>query len=107
MSHPANPSLWQAAQSRAEAYLGALRGGFGTEERQLTASALTSARAQRRLNPEANPIALVMEALCGLLPASETPMMTPPMQRSVMLPEPIEFPVHDWMRRCFGRVGVR
>ena len=107
MSYPANPSLWQTAQSRAETYLKALRGGLGAKERQLTAEALASARAQQRLNGGANPIALVMEALCGLLPADETPLMTPPMERSVMLPEPIEFPVHDWMRRCFGRVGVR
>jgi hypothetical protein len=33
--------------------------------------------------------------------------MTPPIQRARMLPEPIEFPVHDWFRRLFRRIGAR
>ena len=49
------------------------------------------------------PVTLVMEALFGFLPSEAPLVMTPPINRSTMLPEPTEFPVHDWMRRIFRR----
>lgn len=106
MNHPSLlPQKWNEAQRRAETYLRALRGVFGPGERELVASALASARGQSQLNQDAHPVTLVMEALFGFLPAvaAEIPAMTPPLQRATMLPEPMEFPVHDWLRRCFRR----
>ena len=96
-------SPWQEAQRRGETYLRLCRGAFGAAERHLLASALASARAQLRLSEGIPPVTLVMEALFGFL-SSEAPLaMTPPINRSRMLPEPTEFPVHDWMRRIFRR----
>lgn len=104
MKQPSHlPQKWSEAHRRAEIYLRALRGGFGLDERQLVASAISSAGGQLRLNPNAHPVTLVMEALFGLLPESSpgSVAMTPPLQRARMLPEPMEFPVHDWLRRAF------
>jgi hypothetical protein len=101
---------WQEARRRAETYLRAQRDGFGIPERALLASAFTSARAQARLDPQAQPSALVMEALTGFLAPtsrSDATPMSPPIQRSRMLPEPIEFPLHDWMRRILGFVRAQ
>lgn len=101
MSHPAQLSQrWHEAQRRAETYLRLCRETFGAAERRLLASALASARAQARLHDDTHPVTLVMEALFGFLPATAI-AMTPPLQRSTMLPEPTEFPVHDWFRRVF------
>ena len=106
MSYPTHlPARWSEALRRAEAYLRTLRGTFGPEERQLVASAMISARGQVRLNPEEHPVTLVMEALFGFLPDSGTLAMTPPIERTTMLPEPMEFPVHDWLRRIFRRAA--
>lgn len=101
------PQNWNEAQRRAEAYLRALRGVFGPGERQLVASAIDSARGQLELDNDAHPVILVMEALFGFLPAAaaEIPVMTPPIQRATMLPEPMEFPLHDWLRGFFRRIG--
>ena len=83
MSHPTHlPQQWSEAHRRAEAYLRALRGMFGPEERQLVASAMTSARGQLRLNPEEHPVTLVMEALFGFLPEAGASAMTPPIARA-------------------------
>jgi hypothetical protein len=101
---------WQEARRRAETYLRAERGACGVRERALLASAFASARGQLRLDPDARPSALVMEALSGFLAstsrAGATPM-SPPIQHSRMLPEPIEFPLHDWMRRILGLIRAR
>lgn len=94
---------WHEAQRRAETYLQLSRGAFGAAERRLLVSALASARAQARLDAATHPVTLVMEALFGFLAASPEVPMTPPLQRSTMLPEPTEFPVHDWFRRVFRR----
>lgn len=96
-------SPWQEAQRRGETYLRLCRGEFGADERHLLASALASARAQSRLSDGTHPVTLVMEALFGFLPTDAPLAMTPPIRRSTMLPEPTEFPVHDWMRRIFRR----
>ncbi len=107
MNHPSHLSQkWNEARRRAEAYLRAVRGGFGPGERHLVASAIASARGQLQLNHNAHPVTLVMEALFGFLPAAagEIPAMAPPIQRATMLPEPMEFPVHDWLRGFFRRV---
>lgn len=101
---------WQDARRRAEAYLRAQRGGFSVVERALLASAFTSARGQARLDPQAHPSALVMEALTGFLasiPRTDPTPMNPPIYRSRMLPEPIEFPLHDWLRRILGFVRAQ
>ncbi len=104
MSHPTQPAQrWHEAERRGEIYLRSLRGTFGPAERDLLASALTSARAQSRLDGRIHPVTLVMEALLGFLPAAPAGPMTPPIQRGKMLPEPTEFPVHDWFRRLFRR----
>lgn len=99
---------WAEAQRRAEIYLRALRGGFGVAERDLLAGALTSARSQYLLSPQSHPVTLVMEALFGFLPAhlpNDQPAapIAPPLQRASMLPEPVEFPLHDWCRRALRR----
>lgn len=96
-------SPWQEAQRRGETYLQARCGGFGADQRHLLASALASARAQSRLSASTPPVKLVMEALFGFLPPTESLTMAPPIQRSTMLPELMEFPVHDWFRRVFRR----
>lgn len=106
MSYPTHfPQAWSEAQRRAEAYLQTLRGTFGSEEQDLVASAMASARGQFRLNPEEHPVTLVMEALSGFLPGAVVLAMTPPITRATMLPEPMEFPVHDWLRRIFRRAA--
>lgn len=110
MNHPTHlPQNWNEAQRRAETYLRALRGVFGRGERQLVASAITSARRQLQLDLDAHPVTLVMEALFVFLPAAaaEMPAMTPPLQRATMLPEPMEFPVHDWLRGFLRRIVRR
>ncbi len=106
MSYPTHFSRqWSEAHYRAEAYLRTLRGRFETAERQLVTSAMASARGQVRLNPEAHPVTLVMEALFGFLPDAEAVAMTPPIERTRMLPEPMEFPLHDCLRRIFRRAA--
>ena len=95
---------WHEAQRRAESYLRALRGVLGTAERELLVSALTTARAHHQWNAKAHPVALVMETLFDLLPIAEPAVtMAPPIQRATMLPEPIQFPVRDWLRGWFRR----
>jgi hypothetical protein len=49
-----------------------------------------------------------MEALFDSLSAvpNEPPPTTPPLRRTTMLPEPIEFPVHDWFRGLFRRIRL-
>lgn len=109
MRQPAQISgQWQEAQRRAETYLRTLRGSFGPAERQLLAAALTSARGQLRLNPETHPVTLVMEALFGFLSSlpNDRPPMAPPLRRATMLPEPIEFPLHDWFSGLFHRARI-
>lgn len=96
-------SPWQEAQRRGETYLRLCRGAFGSHERHLLGSALASARAQLRLSEGIPPVTLVMETLFGFLPSDVALAMTPPINRSTMLPEPTEFPVHDLMRRIFRR----
>lgn len=104
MSHPSHfPPPWREAERRAKTYLRALRGAVGADERDLLATALSSARAQARLQDGAHPVTLVMEALFSFLPVDQPAVMAPPIERSGMLPEPTEFPVHDWLRRCFRR----
>ena len=107
---PSSPvaQQWQEAQQRAETYLRALRGNVGAAERHLLAAALTSARGQLWLNPEAHPVTLVMEALFGFLPDAPNvePPMTPPLQRATMLPEPIEFPLHHWFSGLLRSAGA-
>lgn len=101
------PQKWSEAQRRAETYLRALRRAFGPAERQLVARALTAAHERHYECAGTHPVTLVMEALFGLLPpAPETvaPVaMAPPIRRATMLPEPTEFPVHNWLRRLFCR----
>ncbi len=106
MNQPAQLSQkWNEALARAEAYLRALRGRFGASERELLGSAVTSARGQLQLNAEAHPVTLVMEALFGFLPAAAGPaLMAPPLQRARMLPERMQFPLHDWLGGIVRRV---
>ncbi len=108
MNLPSHPSQkWNEAHRRAETYLRLLRGEFGRRERQLAALALNSARGQIQQHHDAHPVTLVMEALFGFLSGApaKMPAMTPPLQRATMLPEPMEFPVHDWLRGFFRRLG--
>lgn len=108
MSHPAHlGEKWGEAHGRAETYLRLVRGGFGPGERSLLASALASAREQLRLDARVHPVTLVMEALFGCLPSASAAEMTPPIERSRMLPEPLEFPIHNWLRRVLALVGTR
>jgi hypothetical protein len=109
MSHSTELSRpWSEAQRRAAIYLRTLRGRFGAAERRLVAEALRSARGQGQLNQETHPVTLVMEALFDSLSAvpNEPPPTTPPLRRTTMLPEPIEFPVHDWFRGLFRRIRL-
>lgn len=109
MSHSTQLSqAWSEAERRAESYLRTLRGSFGSAERLLVANARSSARGQSQLNPGAHPVTLVMEALFGFLPfvPNESPPMTPPLRRATMLPEPIEFPVHDFLGGLLRRVRL-
>ena len=98
------PQHWSEAHRRAETYLRALGGEFGPVERKLAARALAAARAEHRPEFMAHPVTLVMRALFSIL-AQEKPAqpvaMTPPIQRTTMLPEPTEFPLHDWLRGLF------
>jgi hypothetical protein len=92
---------WSEAQRRAETYLRALRSEFGSAERQLLARALAGAREQHRQGVVSHPVTLVMESLFEMLPPQKMapPLaMAPPISRATMLPEPIEFPLHDWLR---------
>ena len=98
------PQKWSEARRRAEVYLRALGGSFGSTERLLVARALTIAREQHRQNADTHPVTLVMETLFDLLPApaaAPAAPMTPPIHRATMLPGSTEFPVHDWLRRPF------
>jgi hypothetical protein len=95
------PQQWIEAEHRAETYLRALRGRYGPAERELFARALATARAQH-VDGAKHPVALVMESLFAILPphdAMAPAAMTPPIQRTTMLPERTEFPVHDWLHR--------
>src|SRR4051812_46316540 len=95
---------WSEAHRRAETYLRALFGQFNASERQLLARAVGEARELHRYRDEAHPTRLVMEAIFNLVepvlyPAADTlTPMAPRLHRTVMLPEPIEFPLHDYMR---------
>ena len=101
------PRKWHEARRRAECYLRALRGAIGAAEGQLVIRALTMARAQHGRDPATHPVTMVMETLFDLLPVGQTSVpMAPPIQRATMLPEPMEFPVRDWLRRCFRRPRV-
>ena len=96
------PREWSEAQSRAETYLRALHGGFGSSERHLLAQALVTAREQS--DAAAHPVTMVMDSLFALLPpenAASPVAMAPPIQRVTMLPEKTEFPFHDGLRRLF------
>ena len=96
------PQKWSEAHRRAETYLRALRGGFGSDERQLLARAVGVAREQHRQQIETHPVTLVMETLFDLLPTADAmPLLAlaPSIHRTTMLPEPMEFPVHNWLRR--------
>jgi hypothetical protein len=109
MSHSTELSQpWQEAERRAETYLRTLRGRLDRPERGLVANALSSARGQSQLASEAHPVRLVMEALFDSLQAvpNEKPPMTPPLRRATMLPEPIEFPLHDWLGGLLRRVRL-
>ncbi len=109
------PQHWSEAHHRAETYLRALGGEFGPVERKLAARALAAARAERRPEFMAHPVTLVMRALFSILAHEKTAppvAMTPPIQRTTMLPEPTEFPLHDWVRgvargRFFKLAGAR
>lgn len=100
------PRQWNEARHRAEIYLHALRSQFGLVERKLVARALIAAREQHRRNGAAHPVTLTMESLFEILWPEKSVSelaMAPPMQRATMLPEPTEFPLHDWLRRLFRR----
>ena len=99
MSHPTRLPRRGAKRFAAPRLICGLCAALWPRGTPFVASALTSARGQVRLNPEEHPVTLVMEALFGFLPDSETVAMTPPIERTTMLPEPMEFPVHDWLRR--------
>ncbi|MDQ3116218.1 MAG: hypothetical protein M3Q86_06355 [Verrucomicrobiota bacterium] len=109
------PQHWSEAHRRAETYLRALGGEFGPIERKLAARALAAARAERRPEFMAHPVTLVMRALFSILAHEKTAQpvaMTPPIQRTTMLPEPTEFPLHDWLGglfrgRSFKPAGAR
>ncbi len=109
------PQHWSEAHRRAETYLRALGGEFGPVERKLAARALATARAEHRPEFMAHPVTLVMSALFAILAQEKTAppvAMTPPIQRTTMLPEPTEFPLHDWVRglsrrRFFKLLGAR
>jgi hypothetical protein len=96
------PDEWREAQQRAETYLHALHGQFGPAERELLVRAMQTAREQEE-NVATHPVTLVMQTLFAILP-KETPAtiaMTPPIQRAAMLPEKVEFPFHEGLRRLF------
>lgn len=96
------PQQWHEAHRRAETYLCALRGGYGSAERELFDRALTIARARHRSGRTKHPVALMMESLFAILPPHDDmapAVMTPPIRRTTMLPERTEFPVHDWLHR--------
>jgi hypothetical protein len=98
------PHKWTEAQRRAETYLRALHGTFGAAERQLLQRVIATARHQHRQQVRTHPVTLVMQTLFDLLPAPVQPVpMTPPIRRVSMLPEPLGFPLHAWLRRCFRR----
>lgn len=109
------PQQWSEAHRRAETYLRAFGGEFGPFERKLAARALATARAEHRTEFMAHPVTLVMQALFAILSHEkiiQPVAMTPPIQRTTMLPEPTEFPLHDWAhglfrRRFFKLLGAR
>ena len=108
-----HPQHWSEARHRAEIYLRAVGGEFGPVERKLAARAITLARAEHRTEFIAHPVTLVMRALFAILSQEKTgePVaMTPPIQRTTMLPERTEFPLHDWLgglSRGLKLVGAR
>jgi hypothetical protein len=109
------PQQWNEAHRRAETYLRALRGGYGSAERELFARALATARAQHRIDGTKHPVTLMMDSLFAILPPHDAiaPVaMTPPIRRTAMLPERTEFPLHDWLhrlapKRIFDLAGAR
>ncbi|MGI8890716.1 MAG: hypothetical protein ACR2G0_08035 [Chthoniobacterales bacterium] len=91
---------WNEAQRRAEIYLRTWRGQVGPAERKLLCLASDKACEQSFAAPSKHPVTLVMESLFDLLPEEDAPVaMTPPIQRTRMLPEATEFPVHDVVRQ--------
>ncbi len=95
---------WSEARRRAETYLRALHGRFGTPEREQVARAITAARVRLSQGSETHPVTLVMKALFDLLPApsAAAPLcMTPPIRRVRMLPEKTDFPFHAGLRQLF------
>jgi hypothetical protein len=96
-----SPDGWSEAQQRAETYLHALHGEFGPAQRELLVRALQRAREQEG-NVASHPVTLVMQALFAILPKETTAIaMAPPIQRAAMLPEKVEFPFHEGLRRLF------
>ena len=117
--HTVSPgdTLWSiAAQSNLTTRTVAVYNGLtensnvvlGTPEYLLVTNALRSARLQSQLDPEVHPVKLVMEALFEALPLApnDQPPRTPPLRRATMIPEPIEFPVHDWLEDLLRRVRL-
>ncbi len=95
------PQDWKEARGRAATYLRAL-GAVGQAEQDLLNQALRAAHEAPATGSAKHPVTRVMEALFDLLPhdAGVAPIaMTPPIQRVKMLPEPIEFPIHDGLRQ--------
>ena len=103
---PNSSRAWTEAQQRAETYLSALCGRTGPAENALLEQAIATAREEScEGNNAHHPITLVMESLFALLSRAEivAPLaITPPLTRASMLPEKIEFPLHEGMRRLFG-----
>src|SRR5262245_36970667 len=86
---------WSEARRRAETYLRALHGRFGTPEREQVTRAIAAAWARQNQESESHPVTLVMKSLFDLVPApsAAAPLcMTPPIRRMRMLPEKTEFP---------------
>lgn len=96
-----SPREWSEAQRRAETYLRALHGEFGSTEQQLLSQAVAAGRQKQSCDALSHPVTLVMESLFALLPSEEAFTITPPIQRTTMLPEKIVFPFHDGLRRLF------
>src|SRR5215471_15524879 len=95
---------WTEARRRAETYLRALHGRFGTLEREQVTRAITAACARQSQESESHPVTLVMKSLFDLVPvlrASAPLRMTPPIRRGRMLPEKTEFPFHAGLRQLF------
>jgi hypothetical protein len=92
---------WNEAQSRAETYLRALRGGFGPLEREQLTAAMNLARVHANERAQ-HPVTRVMQSLFDLLRAKNgitAIAMTPPIHRVSMLPERMKFPLENGWRR--------